>query len=204
MEKLSVITPVNNRRQYQSHVVGTLKANQFLPIYNGKSAARALNEGIDQANNDLCVFCHQDVRFPPDWIERLDILESLDFGVVGVFGLDMDGKFVGSVIDGGGIFFGGKLPAKAQSVDELLFMFRKSSGLRFDESLGGWHLYGADICLQAMDRGLDNYIIDACVGHLSPGSISTEFLVCRKDIERKWRGNTKIRNFKTTCTEILL
>ena len=48
---------------------------------------------------------------------------------------------------------GPELPAQVATLDELLLIVKRDSGLRFDPELG-FHLYGADICLQAIEQGL--------------------------------------------------
>ena len=48
---------------------------------------------------------------------------------------------------------GQELPARVATLDELLLIVRRDAGLRFDPDLG-FHLYGADICLQASEQGL--------------------------------------------------
>ena len=48
---------------------------------------------------------------------------------------------------------GPELPPQVATLDELLLIVRRDSGLRFDPELG-FHLYGADICLQASEQGL--------------------------------------------------
>jgi hypothetical protein len=45
------------------------------------------------------------------------------------------------------------LPAPVATLDELLLIVRRDSPLRFDPELG-FHLYGADLCFQARERGL--------------------------------------------------
>lgn len=203
---ISVITPVNKPDEYIDNVLGTLKDDsvEFIPINNADSAAKALNEGIEKAKNDICVLCHQDVRFPQNWLDDIEGLDNNKFGVCGVWGITLDGYFAGHVITPVGRWLQGNLPIEAQCVDELLMIIRKSSGLRFDESLGGWHLYGADICLEAEKRGLSNWIIDACVTHLSMGKLDDAFEKCKKELMTKWSGHGPPRIFKTTCTTINL
>jgi hypothetical protein len=60
-------------------------------------------------------------------------------------------------------------PVEASVLDELLLVLRRSSGLRFDEQLPAFHLYGADICLQAGAAGMNSYIIPAFCIHNSNG-----------------------------------
>ena len=71
--KITAITPVNNLSEYKRNVQRTLIADQFLPIENAKSAAAALNQGLEQAENDICVLCHQDVSFPAELLRMLDV-----------------------------------------------------------------------------------------------------------------------------------
>jgi hypothetical protein len=58
-------------------------------------------------------------------------------------------------------------PLSAVSFDELVLVVRKSSGLRFDERLPSFHMYGTDIAQRARSAGLGSYIIDAPVIHNS-------------------------------------
>jgi hypothetical protein len=79
-------------------------------------------------------------------------------------------------------------------------IFRKKSGLRFDEELGGFHLYGADICLQAMQRQMPNFSIDAPVNHLSGGNVDDSFREVAKKFCHKWQNqNCPMDVVRTTC-----
>jgi hypothetical protein len=196
---MSVITAVNDMEMYKRNVRERLNADQFIPIEGAVSQSAALNEGIDRADNDICVLCHQDVIFPSGWVETLVLPES--FGICGVWGVSLSGKMVGHVVEPRGHWKSGVLPEKAQSVDELLMIVKKSSGLRFDEALNGWHLSGADLCLQALDKGLKIYVIDNCVRHLSMGMIDSEFMRWKSFIENKWKCKSPVRNFITPNTE---
>ena len=61
---------------------------------------------------------------------------------------------IGWVVDRGRMLRGGpELPALVATLDELLLVVRRDTPLRFDPALE-FHLYGADICLQARELGL--------------------------------------------------
>src|ERR1700722_4555641 len=61
---------------------------------------------------------------------------------------------IGWVVDRGRMLRDGpELPAQVATLDELVLVVRGDSGLRFDPALG-FHVYGADICLQARELGL--------------------------------------------------
>ena len=176
---------------YERNVLHTLDADEFITIEDAKSAAAALNEGIEKAKNDICVLVHQDVIFPAGWAIMLqDAIRGLDFGVCGVWGSRLyDGKLVGNVIAPvGGQWIVGELPESVQCIDECIMIIRKSPGLRFDEAINHFHWYGPDICMESLSRGMKNYVIDAPVEHLSMGNKNDDFRRCKKLFVGKWEN----------------
>jgi hypothetical protein len=87
------------------------------------------------------------------------------------------------------------------SLDEVVLIVRKSSGLQFDESLPGYHFYGTDICLQARRRGMKSYAISAfCIHNTKIGNmLPWQFWRCYLFMRGKWRRELPIT---TPCTEI--
>ena len=88
-----------------------------------------------------------------------------------------------------------------ESLDEVVLILRKSSGLRFDPHLAGFHMYGADICLEARRQGRKCYAIAAfCVHNTNQyGMLPFQFWRAYLAMRRKWKAELPIR---TTCTEI--
>jgi glycosyltransferase involved in cell wall biosynthesis len=175
------------------------------------SAAAAYNSGIEKASTDLLVFVHQDVYLPEGWIdavqETLELLSVQDphWGVVGLWGATASGPFAGYLYWTGG---GGGADLKpfegvieVRSLDEVVLIFKKSSGLRFDERLPGFHMYGADICLEARRRGMKCYAISAFCVHNTNGYdfLPFEFWQAYLFLRRKWKTELPIT---TTCAEI--
>ncbi len=86
-------------------------------------------------------------------------------GVAGVYGVGdvvvpdeltqpLGAERIGWVVDRGReLRDGPELPARVATLDELLVVVWRDAGLRFDPALG-FHFYGADLCLQARERGL--------------------------------------------------
>jgi hypothetical protein len=176
---------------------------------NRYSAPQALNLGAARARGEVLVFLHQDVLLPEGWFDRLaDQIRTVEqyfgsWGVLGVFGVSLWGWMVGHVQDPHGHRKWGRLPCRVQSLDEVCLMIRRDSGLRFDEELGGFHFYGADLCLQAQQRGTHCYAVDACLQHLSGGRVDGPFWEVARRFEAKWRrtpGGPRI--VETTCSVV--
>jgi hypothetical protein len=134
-------------------------------------------------------------------------------GVAGVYGVGACGEFVparpdsmltrragiglgetalgaqrsGWVVDRGRVLRDGpELPAEVATLDELLLVVRRNAHLRFDPALG-FHLYGADICLQAAERGLAVVAIDALCHHNSRSvGLPAAFFKSAQVFARKW------------------
>ena len=173
------------------------------------SAAVAFNDAIDRAEHDYLVFCHEDVYFPENWLEDLQrAVNTLDrtdprWGVLGCAGRTRDNVHRGYVFSNGLGVLGNafEAPLPVQTLDELVLVLRKSSGLRFDERLPHFHFYGADICLQAVDRGLTPYAINAFCIHNTQQitALPREFYECARYVRRKWRAHVPIQ---TTCIRL--
>ncbi len=162
-----------------------------------RSAASAYNSGLDATSGEIVVFLHQDVYLPLGWEARLlaqiEALETVDrnWGVIGVYGVRDNGTHLGRVWSSGlNRELGGQFdaPEKALGIDELVIVIRRSSGLRFDEGLPGFHLYGADICQTARSNRLGVYVICAPVIHNSVPvyTLAGAYKVAYAHIRRKW------------------
>lgn len=210
---VSIVTCVSDFEAYNLNIMDGVYVPkpQLIPVDNtdnSMSAPQALNIGIERAVHEIIVCCHQDVRFPAGWVDALyrQMVEVHDnnFGVLGTFGVDMGGQYAGNVKDPHNNPKLGNLPCLAQSLDEHCLIIRKSSGLRFDEDLGGFHMYGADICIEAMFRGMKNYVIDAQLEHLSGGGIDDDFKVIVGKFTEKWEKRGLCGPVVTTCCRLWL
>ena len=209
----SVIAAVNDEQVLKSCLLGSpdLESASEVVLKTGfSSAAQAYNLGIRQSSGEIMVFVHQDVCLPEGWWDSaqraVKAVETQDkaWGVLGVWGATHDGGRAGYLhwtgIEGaaGGEFEGG---IEVQTLDELLLIVRRGSGLTYDEHLPGYHMYGADICLEAARRGMKSYAISAFCIHntneykLLPVAFWKAYLYMR----RKWISQLPI---ETTCTKI--
>jgi hypothetical protein len=183
--------------------------HQILVQENFRSAAKAYNDAIDKSVNDLIVFCHQDIFLPESWLpdlrHALACLETDDpgWGVLGSYGETRDDNGRGYVYSSGIGIMGKPFehPAPIQTLDEIVLILRKSSGLRFDESLPHFHLYGTDICLRAAKRGMKSYAISAfCIHNTCQNLVlAPEFYECCRHIKKVWKDSLPIR---ATCMTI--
>jgi hypothetical protein len=94
---------------------------------------------------------------------------------------------IGWVVDRGRMLRDGpELPARVATLDELLLVVRRDSPLRLDPALG-FHLYGADICLQAAERGLAVVALGALCHHNSRSiGLPAAFYRSAEVFARKW------------------
>jgi len=92
-------------------------------------------------------------------------------------------------------------PGEVQTLDEIVLVLRKSSGLRFDEGLPHFHFYGVDICLRAAARGMKSYAISAfCIHNTYQNfNLPGEFYECCEHIRKVWKNSLPIQ---TTCITI--
>lgn len=184
---------------------------------NVRSLPEALNYGWEQAaprggqRRELLVLCHDDVTFPHDWLRRLRrVLEDVDrreppWAVLGPMG--RRGKaFFGHAEDGAGepsVF--GPLPSPVDTLDEFCLVLPAELPLRFDERLGGHHLYGVDLCIQAHEAGYGCYAVDLpCRHHSQTRHRPPEYHRIKRRLQRKWmfRRRRVGRSVGTTCGRI--
>jgi hypothetical protein len=91
------------------------------------------------------------------------------------------------------------LPARAETLDELVLVLPRGTPLRLDPALG-FHFYGADLCLQARQRGLAAVAVEALCFHNQRGvELPPDFVPGGRTFARKWQGQLPV---KTTCAVV--
>lgn len=177
---LVVVTAVNDEAVFQQNLAASppiQRGDLPLVVQRGhSSAATALNAGLDHSDADVVVFAHQDVFLPSDWVGQLRramdqlALRETEWAVLGLVGATAAGEIVGHSWSTGLSRIVGStfhVPRQIVSVDEIVIVLNTQHGLRFDESIPGFHLYGTDIVQTARKRGLESFVIDAPVIHNS-------------------------------------
>jgi hypothetical protein len=184
-----------------SPCLGRGSPHEVIAIRNAPSAAAGLSMGLERARNDLVVCVHQDVFLPAGWdrlmLNQLRMAERQfgPIGVAGVYGVGpvADGPYgpaarrIGWVEDRGRVLSEGPgLPAPVSTLDELLLIVPRDTPLRFDPELG-FHLYGADLCLQAREHGLAVVALGAPCRHNSRSvGLPPGFFASARVFARKW------------------
>lgn len=189
-------------------VAGAVK----LRTYEGyASASIAYNEAIAECDAEILIFAHQDVYLPKGYIRNVEAkLRELDavapdWAVAGVVGLAGGRVMYGRAWSTGlGLTVGGdsKLPAKVETLDEMIIILRIDSGLQFDEKLPGFHLYAADIIEIANSAGRSTWVIDApAIHHSRPVlNLGGSYTQAWRYMRRKWWDRLPIMNLVAPLT----
>lgn len=213
-QKITFIVAANDRSILQNNLLASpclqgAHPHQLIVQEGFASAAAAYNAALAQSVNEIVVFLHQDVYLPERWLTDLSLtLQQLDsrdpnWGVLGCWGLKQEGEGFGYLYTPGEAVIGHALeaPEQVQTLDELVLILRRSSGLKFNEELPGFHLYGTDICLTAAKMGLRSYAISAFCIHNSRQyfELPSDFYGCYRHVKRMWKDAMPIQ---TSCIRI--
>lgn len=177
------------------------------------SAAVAYNRGLAATTAEVIVFAHQDVYFPRGWEDQLArVVETMEmqdpnWAIIAPCGISVDGQYIGDVWSSS---LGGRIgaplgkPHPVQSVDELVIVMRRASGLRWDEDLPNFHMYGTDIVQTALAAGQGAWVVDLPVVHNDSLKIrlGADFATCYRWMQRKWRTKLPIQSTVMKITRL--
>jgi len=169
------------------------------------SASLAYNCALDEAQTDVVVLVHQDVYLPAGFLKGLrnglDRLSQIDpeWAVAGVIGVDDTGAIMGETWSSGlRQLVGLKVaqPMPIVSLDEVLLVVRRSSGVRFDDRMPGFHLYASDVVMAARAAGHRSYVLDMPIIHSSRPVLRLDagYKAAYRFMQRKWRSHLPIPN----------
>ena len=122
---------------------------------------------------------------------------GVDWAVLGVFGVTLTGQHVGQAWSSGlnaAIGRSFEAPEPVQSLDELLIVLRRSSGIRFDDNLPGFHLYGTDVVQAAIAAGKGAYAVHAPVIHNSRPCLylGRDYFQAYQHLTQKWHAQLPV------------
>lgn len=205
---LCIVVASNDEACLERNLMTSPLVRAGVPVHverGAPSASAAYNRGLAATSAPLVIFAHQDVWFPPGWEARLvRALDHLDrhapnWALVAPFGMSAKGQHLGDVWStslGRRVGAAVTEPTQVQSFDELAFVLRRDTGLRFDEALPLWHFYGTDIVQAALASGRGAYVINAPVIHNDgfKARLGDDFTQGYNFIRRKWRARLPIRS----------
>jgi hypothetical protein len=215
LDHWSLVVAVNNDQVLQKTLLASPAIDgrcQVIPERGFSCTGKAYNAGIVEARQEIIVFAHQDMYLPADWLPNIEralsqlSIQDPNWGVLGLVGVGkkLDEEPVGYCYSTGLQGFVGRPflePLAVRSLDEIVLIIRRSSGLTFDENLPGFHFYGTDICLEAESRKMRCYATCAFCVHNTNGikRFPLDFWRGYLYMRRKWWGRLPIR---TTCTTV--
>ena len=209
MSSIAIICASHNEDILNANLAcSPLIASGSVPLHverGAASAAIAYNRALDATDADIVVFAHHDVYLPKGWDSVLTrrIAEiaafDADWALFGPFGVGLDAAPIGPVWSSSLGMIIGRVPlkpTKVQSYDELMIILRRSSGLRFDETLPGWHLYGTDIVTAARARGFNVYAgaLPTLHNDAYHEALQSDFAECYHAMRAKWRDQLPVRS----------
>ena len=182
----SICTLVTKPRQYEQMVASFRAAGfdedcEFLFIDNSTrnkfDGYSGLNFFLSHSRGSNIIICHQDVLLTFDdrrVLEvRLNELTNLDqyWAVCGNAGLTEHGSLAIRITDPHAADTRrGPFPSRVVGLDENFIVTRNCWNLSVSPRLEGFHLYATELCAVALLLGLNAYVIDFHLRHLSGGS----------------------------------
>lgn len=217
----NVVVCIDDREIYKKYLKRSLVNHFSMPIYlveinnignKYTSMAQALNEHMVDLPYNQTLIIHQDVEFSPgfDLELLLKMYKLKNPGIVGLAGVTLDDVPVGRLKEADEEIWNDQAIASGPVpiVDECCFAFFNKHDFKFDEeTFTSFHFYGADLCLQALSRGLNNYVVDIPTTHYSDkGKRSIEkttkdvFKQEMKKLKKKWQDKHPV--IRTTTVRL--
>lgn len=214
-DNVSIVAAISDRKILENNLLRSgLFSDQEMRLheyYNQVSASAAYNRGLADTRTDYIVFVHQDVYLPRNWLGNLRAaigrLSEHDpaWAIIGAFGKAGNDDLVGHVWSSGlGCELGETLrdPIPVVAVDELLIVMRRVPGLKFDDRLPGFHLYGTDIVHEARKLGMTSYVCDLPVVHNSKPvqTLAGGYTDAYRFMQRKWKADLPLKTIIAPIT----
>lgn len=219
--RYSICTLLTRPEQYEG-MLRTFRAGgfdgadcEYLYLDNTKSnefdAYDGLNFFLNNARGEYIIICHQDVELLDDGRDRLDeVIAELDakdptWAVIGNSGGVSPGRLAIRITDPHGVNQRTEaFPVRVRSLDENFIVVRRRANLALSRDLGGFHLYGTDLCIIADILGWTCYVVDFHLHHLSPGFREEALNQSRVAMIRKYAHALRARWVMTPCELLFL
>ena len=214
---------------YLKKTSGHPKVQIIQKINNGeKSLSRVYNEILEESENNIVVFCHDDLEFDTkNWGEKLTKLfeRNPEYGIIGIAGTTdlIDGRWWTLKESMTGIVShkhegkkwtntyssdqGNKLK-EVVVLDGLFFAVDKTKIVKtFDESFSGFHFYEIPFCFENYLGGVKLAVTTQMrVTHMSIGQTNQQWEENKTQFEKRYKDNLPVRltNNKTLEEKMIL
>lgn len=169
-----------------------------------------LNHALKICKSEYMIFCHQDILFHYDDYGKLfdciNELENIDgnWAVAGNAGKNEKGEYFINITDPNGEQKIGNLPASVMSLDENFMIINMKHNIGCSQLLAGFHLYATDLCQNAINLGLNCYVIDFHLYHKSSGSLDKNFYVSIENYISMVKKRKTTQIIYTACTKFFV
>jgi glycosyltransferase involved in cell wall biosynthesis len=201
---------------YKKLCGGGKKLEVIEKVNNGeKGLAQVYNEILNEAQNNIVVFCHDDIEFDTNnWGEKLLKLfnKNPEFGIIGIAGTTdlIDGRWWTLKESMTGIVShkhegkkwtntyssdqGNKLK-EVVVLDGLFFAVDKTKIVKtFDESFSGFHFYEIPFCFENYLGGVKLAVTTQIrVTHMSIGQTNQQWEENKSQFEERYKSNLPVR-----------
>jgi len=213
---ISFLTPVADKfdyLQFLNSINPGNKDHEFIFIRNrpeeaGLNSPQVLNLLNKIASGKYVAMCHEDIVLSHDWINKTsrhikEIEEKdPDWGLIGVVGIgtEKDIRLGMSFLENDPNNWeaaGGEDIVECSGVLDEVCIISKNGECKFDESLAGFHFYGADISMTTrLKKNKSIYIINSTLDHKSGDGSKhlqkndkwKEYTKLAKKFVKKWKG----------------
>lgn len=180
-------------------------------VNNKYDAYDGLNLFLNKAQGQYIILCHQDIllRFDNFNIlkQRIEEMDKIDenWGLLGNAGYMDFNKIALRITDPWGENRKlGKFPSKVKSVDENFILVKNSANLSLSSDIGGFHLYGTDLCTITNILGYNCYVIDFHLFHKSGGNANETFYANKKRFMNKYKKALRPLAVRTPVTPLFV
>jgi hypothetical protein len=167
------------------------------------------SELIAERPEPFVILCHQDVRLDQGhgFDELVTVLLDLEerdpsWAVAGNAGGSRRLRVIRCITDPHGGSTYRTLPAVVHSLDENFIVLKTGTPVRCSPGLAGFHLFGTDLCLNALESGRTAYVIRFHLRHLSSGRKDAAYHAARDRFVDHW-SSKRVARFVRTTVEVL-
>jgi hypothetical protein len=203
-EPVQYVVAVNDQHVFESCFKKNAGPVNIIRYDDVDSLPKCYNAHVDGVKNfaGWTVFCHQDLIFRQPL--NLELLRR--DAVYGVIGARLTPHLIGCVMQTDGSLIGVPAirPEPVHVLDEMCLIVHSDlfkQGLRFDEAFS-FHFYGADLCLTALRRGFNVYVLPSHVQHksktLTGQTNSLAYNISREMFRIKWSHSFPVRTTTTS------